>query len=148
MATLFDEVDSYLTNIKQAIDFVLVRDVAPAVVDRIENSAETNVYAAYEPSQYYRRMSLNQDNAYDRSASNLTLTIENMTTGNASQIGEGYDPGQIGDIIESGVGYHWHNSRIYRNIQPRPWMENGLEDAIRDRSADRALESGLLSLGF
>ena len=148
MATLFDEVDSYLTNIKQAIDFVLVRDVAPAVVDRIENAAETNVYAAYDPSQYIRRMSLNQDSAYDRSASNLTLTIDNLTTGNAAQAGEGYDPGEIGDIIESGLGYHWHNSRIYRNIQPRPWMEQGLEDSVKDHSAERALESGLLSLGF
>ncbi len=148
MATLMDELNLYMLHLESSIDFVLVKDVAPAVVDRIENSAETNVYAAYEPTQYIRRMSLNQDDAYDRSASGLTLTIDNLTTGNDAQIGEGYDPGEIGNIIESGIGYHWHGSRIYQSQQPRPWMEQGLVDSIRDHSAEKALESGLLALGF
>ena len=148
MATLMNEFDAYMLHLISSIDFVLVKDVAPAVVDRIKNSAETNVYAAYEPTQYMRRMSLNQDDAYDRSAEGLTLTIDNTTTGNAEQAGEGYDPGEIGDIIESGIGYHWHNSQIYQSQQPRPWMEQGLEDSIKDHSAENALESGLLALGF
>ena len=47
MATLMDEFDAYYARLKDSVDIVLARDVARAVVDRIENMAEVNVYAAY-----------------------------------------------------------------------------------------------------
>lgn len=151
MATLMDEFDAYYARLKDAVDIVLARDVARAVVDRIENMAEVNVYAAYEPTQYLRRMSLNKDSAYSVSADHMTLEIDNLTTGNpmyAPPASQGYDAGEIGDIITSGEGYHWTGSEIYNNPQPRPWMEPGLNDAIQDHSAEKALESGLVSMGF
>lgn len=150
MPALSDEFNTYMTNLKEKIDFVLVKDVAPAVVDRIENMAGTNVYAAYEPTQYERRYSLLNDTSYDRSASNMTLEIDCTVGGNPyTEASEGWDPGEIGDLITEGVGYHWHNSEIYQSMPyPRPWMEPGLQDAINDHSAENALETGLVSLGF
>ena len=151
MATLMGEFQHYMISLKDMVDVVLVQDVAPVIVDRIENMAEVNVYAAYEPTQYIRRLTLNKDNAYDRSASGMELTIDCTVTGNpmyAPPVSEGWDPGEIADIITSGVGYHWHNSKIYNDTQPRPWMEPGLQDAINDKSAERALEQGLVAYGF
>ena len=150
MATLTDEFDTYFINLKKAVDFVLVKDVAPAVIDRIENMAGTNVYAAYEPTMYERRYSLLNDASYDRSASNMTLEIDCTVGGNPyTASSEGWDPGEIGDLITEGVGYHWHNSAIYQAMPyPRPWMEPGLQDAIKDNSAEKALETGLEAIGF
>lgn len=152
MATLMDEFDAYYSRLKDSIDIVLAREVARAVMDRIENMAEVNVYAAYDPSEYVRRMTLNRDDQYSVSASNMTLEIDNLTTGNPAYqppLSEGWDPGEIGDLITRGVGYHWRNSKIYMKMPfPRPWMEPGLQDAINDHSAENSLEAGLASMGF
>ena len=161
MATLMDEFNDYYARLKDSVDFVLVKDVAPAIVDRIENMAGVNVYAFYDNELeahhrqrwYLRRYSLLNDSAYDRSASNMTLEIDCTTTGNPNGAGndpgwDGYNTGEIGDIITSGQGYHWAESLMYENSYPRPWMEPGLEDAINDHSAEQALEAGLEAMGF
>lgn len=149
MATLMDEFESYLSRLKDSVDIVLVRDVARVVVDRIESAARTNVYDAYDRTVYNPRYSFLRDEEYSVSASNMTLEIDNLTKGNASQPGEGYDRGEIGDLITQGVGYHWRSSAIYNSMPfPRPWMEPGLQDSIRDKSAETALSAGLKSMGF
>lgn len=152
MATLTDEFNAYMAQLKEAVDIVLARDVARAVVDRIEKSAEENVYKKYNPSEYSRRKSLKMDSSYSVSAANMILEIDNLTTGNpayAPPASEGWDPGEIGDIITSGDGYNWRYSNIYgAQPYPRPWMEPGLQDAINDHSAEKALETGLHSMGF
>lgn len=152
MATLMDEFDSYINNLNSAIPRVLDKDVAPAVLDRIIAMSGPAVYDAYHPTLYERRYSLQQEDSYETSVGPMSLTITANIMSNPEQPGWGeYVPIEISDIITNGAYYgpRWRYSGIY-NMQPfpRPWMEPGLQQSINDRSAEQALEGGLLALGF
>lgn len=84
------------------------------------------ISAAREP--YQRRGSsggMSDVKNYPVTESELSLKIENITQGNpAYSDSDGWDGGYINDIIESGEGYHWKKSELYRNQPwPRPFME-------------------------
>jgi len=152
MATLWDECDAVLNRLNNAIPQVLDRDVAPVVIDRIITMSDPAVYDAYTPSLYERRYSLQEENSYTHRVGPLQLEITANIMSNPSQPGWGpYVPIEISDIITNGSYYgpRWSLSRIY-NMQPfpRPWMEPGLQQSISDRSAEQALENGLLAMGF
>ena len=147
MATgLMTEYQEYIGKLKNAIDDTLVIDVAEEVVEHLKSSAQDRVYEAYEPSQYERRESLLKNENYERSSGNLELEISSLLEGNADQ--PPFDSGNITDVIETGVGYGWLNSTIARQMLPRPFMEEGLQDSVRDGSAESALQQGLESRGF
>jgi len=110
------------------------------------------VYNAYTPDLYERRYSLQEEDSYEIEVDTNTLTITANIMSNPDQPGWGpYVPIEISDIITNGSYYgpRWSLSRIY-NMQPfpRPWMEPGLQQSISDRSAEQALENGLLEMGF
>ena len=152
MATLLDEFAKFMSNLKPAIDTVLIKDVAPVVVDRIEAASEVNVYQAYERTLYEPRGSLKEDSSYHSSALGQILTITADIMSNPDQPGYGpYVPIEISGIIEAGQYYgpRWSASQIYKKQPyPRPWMQPGLDNAISDRSAESALETGLKALGY
>lgn len=59
----------------------------------------------------------------------------------------------VAEIIESGEGYHWENSRIYKwehegRPLARPFHEEAEKMLIEDGSVEAALRSGLNALGF
>lgn len=108
--------------------------------------AEDFVYAPYdavrETSGYIRREDgpggIKNPDTYETKidSDELTMTIISNLKGNPEyQYSEGWDPGFITDIIESGVGYHWKSygplpgSSIYTTYEAagnplkRPWME-------------------------
>lgn len=101
--------------------------------------AEDFVYAPYdavrETYEYTRREDgpggiKNPDTYETKIDSNeLTMTIISNLKGNPEYEpprhgSEGWDSGNITDIIEEGTGYHWRGSTIYkREPFPRPWME-------------------------
>lgn len=152
MATLLDEYNKYIANFDKAINETLRKDVAEAVIDRVEAASDPNVYDAYTPSMYERRFSLKERSSYRATASNLTLTIKAHIMSNPNQPGWGeYVPIEISDIITNGTYYgpRWGASQIYMmQPYPRPWMEPGLQDSINDHSAERALENGLVNRGY
>lgn len=152
LATLFDEFSKYMSNLKKDIDVVLIKDVAPVVVDRIEAASEENVYQAYERTLYEPRGSLKEDSSYNSSASGQILTITANVMSNPDQPGYGpYVPIEISGIIEAGEYYgpRWSSSQIFKKQPyPRPWMQPGLDNSISDRSAENALENGLIGLGY
>ena len=152
MATLLDEFNAYMTNLKPAIDTVLAKDVAPVVIDRIESASEENVYQAYNRTLYEPRGSLKEDSTYSSRAAGQRLTITAHVMSNPDQPGWGpYVAIEISDIITNGEYYgpRWSASEIYKKQPyPRPWMQPGLENAISDGSAERALETGLNAMGY
>ena len=152
MASLWSEYQRYEKKLNTAINRVLRKEVANVVIKSIEDASQPNVYDAYDPSLYSRRYSLKRDSSYKKEVHNNTLTVTAHIMSNPRQPGNGpYVPIEISEIITNGTPYgpRWSNSRIY-NMQPypRPWMEPGLQDAIDNRSAEMALENGLISLGF
>lgn len=60
----------------------------------------------------------------------LSMTIESTVQGNPRYArSQGWDPGNITDIIEGGSGYHWEHSAIYlAQPVPRPWMDKAGEE--------------------
>ncbi len=101
----------------------------------VSDSVVENVYSAYYPEKYVRRRSnggLSDPENYTVTEGKLSLSLINETPGNSEYAdSEGWDSGPITDIIESGSGYHWTNSKIY-NLQPypRPFMEQALDTFV------------------
>lgn len=92
------------------------------------NAVEDLVYPAYEPTKYGRRMEnggmSDMRNYYTKiDKSKLSVTLENRTRGASDYSdSDGWDPGQISDIIEEGVGYWWKRSQIFQDQPvPRPY---------------------------
>ena len=147
-----DECNAYLDRLNNSIPRDLRNDVAPVVLDRIIAMSDPAVYNAYTPDLYERRYSLQEEDSYEIDVDTNTLTITANIMSNPDQPGWGpYVPIEISDIITNGSYYgpRWSKSRIYQMQPfPRPWMEPGLQQSISDRSAENALEGGLLALGF
>lgn len=111
------------TTIKQQLDAL-----KPDFADAMAKYGSKIVYKGYTPKMYKRRKEAGgiADPAnYEVTRKDLTLTVTNETTGNSMyDQTDGWDPGYITDIIESGSGYHWRGSEIYQNQPwPRPFME-------------------------
>lgn len=74
-------------------------------------------------------------NYYVSNPDKLTMTVTNETRGNTYWIGrawDGVDGGYITDIIESGQGYLWQDSKIYHDRTPRPFMEQACDKFVDD----------------
>ena len=105
------------------------------------------VYEKYAPSQYdvpeypiSRRYDndglMDPDNYPVTNPDKMTMEVSNETKGNLywrPPMSEGWDPGYINDIIESGDGYNWQNSLIYNFNIPRPFMAEAV-DMFTDRT--------------
>lgn len=107
----------------------------PQLKKCVSESVEKNVYPAYHPRQYERREDsggLSDVDNYTVEEGKLSLTLINETVGNARYSDtQGWDPGPITDIIESGSGYHWTGSEIYQSQPyPRPFMEQALDTFV------------------
>lgn len=132
------ELNSILAEVKNGIQQVL-HDYIPVFKDTVAASTGELVYAKYtSPAEvpYMQRESaggLADPNNYEVQEGDLQLTIFNNTTGNAAYSGsDGWDSGYINDIIESGSGYHWRNSEMYRHPVARPFMEKAGDTFVDD----------------
>lgn len=62
----------------------------------------------------------------------LSMNIESTVQGNPRYSrSDGWDSGNITDILEGGSGYHWKHSEMYKHQPvPRPWMEQAGDDFV------------------
>lgn len=130
------ELEKYLKTI---VNFCLQTDVAQDIKELIKEHVETDVYAKYQPSQYMRRKEnggLLDDNNYLVKPIKDGVSITNITTDN------GYSEEMYGDfgthpdtwivpIIETGIGYSWTESRIYKKPFARPFIDNTRNDLFK-----------------
>ncbi len=95
---------------------------------KVAESADENVYSQYDSPAavpYVRRYSMMQPGNYEIVDGKLQLTIINNAYG--------IDGVVLNDIIESGSGYTWENSLIYRlQPYPRPFMAAGVDRFVDD----------------
>lgn len=117
------------------------------------DSTEEFVYKKYTPNGFpryempergiYRRRENDglQDwhNYHVLNIGKMNMTVINETKGNSfwnpawnPMAWDPFDPGYITDIIESGHGYNWKNSEIYRSQLPRPFMEQACDKYVDD----------------
>lgn len=130
------EFNSILLAIKNEIGMQLVK-TAPMCRTMFATHAVNDVLEKYDATQYERRGSggggIEDEKSYEVTVNvpELTMTIESTATGNPRyEKTDGYDPGYITDIIESGEGYNWKRSVIYKEKLPRPWMEEAGDDFV------------------
>lgn len=104
----------------------------------IAASTQGKVYDAYRSGAdvpYQRRETnggLKDPDNYEVTVDGMELTVVNNTKGNPMyQNSQGWDEGYITDLIESGDGYHWTQSEIYREMPwERPFMEQSGDEFI------------------
>jgi len=85
-------------------------------------SAQSNVYGAYTPTMYERRHTMDNSIAYKVDASGNTMTVENILTEE-----------RVFDIVESGSGYTWTKSQIYKMQPfPRQYTQQGIDQFVDD----------------
>ena len=131
------EFNTILMAIKNAIGTQMIKQ-APICRTMFAAHAENDVLDAYVPTQYERRGKsgggIEDERSYEVTVDvpNLSMTIESTATGNPryEKGTDGWDPGYITDIIESGDGYNWKHSDIYKEKYPRPWMQEAGDDFV------------------
>ena len=133
------EFNSILLAIKNEIGMQLIK-TAPICRTVFATHAENDVLAEdkYVPTKYKRRGAdgggIEDEKSYEITVDvpNLEMTIESTATGNPRYAGsrDGWDPGYITDIIESGDGYRWKDSEIFQERIPRPWMDEAGDDFV------------------
>ena len=117
MADAFDFTDLF-HEIEAGISDVMSSGHARTVLSEVMAlAAQSNVYGAYSPTMYTRRHTMDNPESYRVDASGLTITVENTRT-------EPY----VFDIVESGTGYTWDKSEIYRMQPfPRPYTQQAID---------------------
>ncbi|MBQ3281088.1 MAG: hypothetical protein IJH41_01655 [Eubacterium sp.] len=144
------ELASIISSIKGEIALTMIKQIEPCrtmfaayAKERVSGSGDDSGYEPeedYWDSHYQSRTlygpwggtrGVGDEKSYEITvdARNLTMTIESTVTGNPRYANsDGWDSGNITDIIETGRGYHWENSRIYQQPVARPWMNDAGDD--------------------
>lgn len=140
------ELQGIVAAIKNEIGYTMIKQMEPCRTI-FAQYAQNEVLDKYKPEQYIRRSGENGAGPYEGTTgvadkrsyeitvnnSDLTMTIESTVQGNPRYEGtrDGWDPGDITDIIESGKGYNWKDSKIYGwQPYPRPWMDKAGDDFV------------------
>lgn len=89
-----------------------------------------NVYAKYRPSSYKRRRedggliadkNMNVEVYRDKTTGNIIGYVKNLATG----VNRAYE---LDGVIESGIGYDWDESRIFKMMPyPRPFYQGTID---------------------
>ncbi len=157
---VLEEYEKYKKDLLDATEGILETAVADLMRKNVVESAKVNVYDKYVPTQYKRRGddngALDEDcyrTSTEQGYDEVTLRLDALNYGNSrySSWGEhpsqGWDPGRITNIIESGRGYHWTGSKIYQMQPfPRPFMEFALHRTTAE--AEPILIKALKNAGF
>lgn len=118
--------------IKQKIITAICRDVIKNVVSELHKQAiQTEVYDAYDPTQYNRQYNnggLIDDDNFDWDVhldnDSVTLLMKNIT----NPVNRNISSDDLMNIIESGIGYDWENSNIYKSMPyPRRFIQKTRE---------------------
>lgn len=132
-------------QLERDIGSVLEGEVAAGVKDRVGEVIQRDVYDKYEPDMYARRGAqggLADPDNYETELTDggLTLEVHNLTKGNEEEFD---DPGvrevYIDEVIESGIGYEWEDSRIAKAALPRPFHD----DLVDAEESEGLLRDGL-----
>jgi hypothetical protein len=137
MAT-FNDLDELIKQMQKDINYSMKNDVAPDMVEVVQDHVEKDVYAAYTPIGYQRTNTLKNN-------------VNAVTTDNTIEIDDIYiDNGNdIVNIVETGKGYTWGYTRNLDDvIGARPFMELADQDIRDNQLADKSLIKSLKSKGY
>lgn len=133
----------------------LQNEVAETVKQEMSETIKEETYNAYSPKSYQRR----EDDGGLSDVRNMqtaivnanTIGIKNETKGNAAYADarDGYDPGNIDEIIVYGSGYRWTDSEIYKTQPfPRDFYSGTVSRLNQNGNHIKALADGLRKQGL
>lgn len=137
MSKSFNSLNGLAKYIDKAVHGSIVKDVSMKVKQVMQDHVESDVYDAYSPTQYERTGKLKSE-----------IAIKPIINGaEISPIRE-EDGRYIPSIVESGQGYSWKGSEIYKTRQKRPFVENTKHEIVEKNIHVEELRKSLRMRGF
>lgn len=146
MSDIIKQFNVWKKKLDNAVNDSLENEVYNVAVEVMKEEIEEKVYKAYNShasKPYVRRYDkgglLDDKNIRKKIyKSKHSINIKNMT-----------DNGKTVDVVESGKGYTWTASEIYKMQPfPRPFHKPAEEELINSGKAKRALIKGIKRNGF
>lgn len=120
--SIVSEGTAIVNQAKALVNQALAGEIADMAKNEISYMVQAAVYPAYSPTEYERRGmegGLADTSKYQVTTDDLSLTVSD----NRHEVG----------VVESGVGYTWQHSRIYKMQPfPRPYFEQAEQNTATD----------------
>lgn len=161
--SLMDEYQRAMAQLRADVNDVVHNDMRDGIAVAMVDSARTRVYGVYNPTYYKRRWTLTDPSHYVfHTDGDMSIEVESPIVGNsnyAPPVSEGWNPGYISNIIESGDGYPWFSGNNRGNgifpvsaegfsMGQRPYMTEGMKDYVDKGNANADLADGLRARGY
>lgn len=136
---------AFMAKLDAAIDSTMQSEVAEGAKKALRAAAYSEVYGAYSPEFFSRRMDaggLSDVGQMETSYGGKTLTVQDMASW--QQLYGGSAPGgRLAEAIASGDSrYHFHKAG------PRPFHEEAEQQFAASGEFERLLAAGLRAAGF
>lgn len=136
---------AFMAKLDAAIDSTMQSEVAEGAKKALRDAAYSEVYGAYTPIFFNRRMDaggLSDVGQMETSYGGKTLTVQDMASW--QQLYGGSAPGtRLAEAIASGsAAYHFHKAG------PRPFHEEAEQQFAASGEFGRLLAAGLRAAGF
>ncbi len=145
MKNVYDDIDKLLKDLKSDIEDTLTKEVLDEVKDIETQHIEDDVLSVYSPSIYERRVSggISDPSNIIGEVHDMALEVDNVTRFND---GYGtYNHGEgLADLINDGEkrgGFYYDYEGEF--TQPRPFIDNTIEEIEQTDSVEDALAKGL-----
>ena len=150
--SLMDEYQRAMAQLRADVNDVIHNDMQDRIRVEMVDSAKEIVYGAYDPKVYIRRGTLTDPSHYEFNHFDMGIEVISNISGNpayAPPASSGWNPGFIGNIIQTGDGYPWfRKGSDMKTIGPRPWMDKGMQKYVESGDANEDLADGLRARGY
>ncbi len=145
MKNSYDDIDELLNDIKSDIEDTLMDEVLDEVKDIELKHVEEDVFSAYSPKIYERRGigGIDDPNNIVGTVDNMQLSVDNATKFNDDYGTYNHGVG-LAELINDGDslnGYFYDYPGSFN--QPRPFIDNTVEEIEKTDSVENALERGM-----
>lgn len=137
MSKSFNNLSELTRFLNKTVHSALVRDVGAKVKHVMQEHVEKDVYAPYSPAQYKRTGRLAKEIEVISVSEGVSITPVREERGNYIPL-----------IIETGQGYTWKGSEIYKTKQRRPFVENTKKEILNGNIHVEELRNSLRKSGL
>lgn len=142
---VYDDVDKLLNDIKSDIEDTLADEVLDEVRNIELKHVEEDVFSVYNPKIYERRRvgGIDDPDNIIGQVNNMELEVDNITKFNDGYFSSNHGVG-LADLINDGDsfgGYFYDYPGEFN--QPRPFLDNTIDEIEDTDSVENALERGL-----
>lgn len=150
--SLDTDLAQFCAKLDAAIDATMQNEVTTAAKATMMEAIETEVYDRYDPTEYIRRGQHGGLQDPDNMLANYYPKDKELHLVNVAREDGNTIPGSkrfIAPVIESGYGYTWTKSRIYKRMPfPRPFHAETERMLGKNGIFEDALNRGLRLAGF